>query len=201
MSSAGVEAQTRSVEGTISSEEEVCIVDEHNIVVGSAPRHKMRAEVLPHRASFIFTRRSTGELLVQKRTMVKDYCPGYFDVASGGIVGAGESYADNARRELEEEMGITAPLSHCFTFYFEQLEGPPTHRCRCWGDVWECTYDGELVLQEEEVESVHTMTPDEALRRAQGGEPFTPDSTAALRQYMRFCAEREGDTQGPGAGD
>ena len=189
-----VQAQTRSIEGTISSEEKVCIVDAQNNVVGAASRGEMRTQVLPHRATFIFVRRSTGELVVQKRSMLKDFCPGFFDVATGGVVGEGESYEENARRELEEELGVPAevPLGHCFTFYVEQLEGPVAHRCRCWGDAWECEYDGELTLQEEEVESVHLMFPADALRRAEAGAPFTPDGMVALQRYIDFC-KRRGD--------
>lgn len=39
--------------------------------------------------------------------MKKDYCPGYFDLANGGVVGGDETDEENARRELEEEIGIT----------------------------------------------------------------------------------------------
>ncbi|CAN0421949.1 unnamed protein product, partial [Ectocarpus fasciculatus] len=50
----------------------------------------------------------------------------------GGVVGHGESYEDNARRELEEEMGVKATgaagdgegraegeLRHCFSFHYK----------------------------------------------------------------------------------
>eukprot|EP00937_MAST-01D_sp_MAST-1D-sp2_P004779 g4779.t1 len=150
----------------------------------------MRAQVLPHRATFIFVRRSSGELLVQKRTTLKDYCPGWFDTAAGGVVGAGESYEENAERELAEELGIVgAPLRHCFTFYVEKLDGPLEQRCRCWGDAWDVEYDGELTLQVEEVESVHPMLPEEALRRAAAGEHFTPDGVSALERYVAFLRQ------------
>ena len=52
--------------------------------------------------------------------------------------------------------------------------------------TWELTYDGELKLQEEEVESVHMMTMDEILERADSGEDFTPDSIHACREYVRY---------------
>ena len=43
---------------------------------------------------------------MQKRTMKKDYCPGYFDLSTGGVVGEGEDDDLNAVREVEEEVGI-----------------------------------------------------------------------------------------------
>lgn len=41
--------------------------------------------------------------------MQKDYCPGYLDLAAGGIVGINEDEDTNAARELNEELGIQEP--------------------------------------------------------------------------------------------
>ena len=38
--------------------------------------------------------------------MKKDYCAGYFDLSTGGVVGEGEDDDINAVREVEEEIGI-----------------------------------------------------------------------------------------------
>ena len=38
--------------------------------------------------------------------MKKDYCPGYWDLATGGVVGADEDDDENAKREVFEEVGI-----------------------------------------------------------------------------------------------
>lgn len=50
----------------------------------SSPQRKER---LLHRSTYIFARNSQGEYYVQKRTMLKDYCPGYYEVVAGGVVG------------------------------------------------------------------------------------------------------------------
>src|ERR671924_253546 len=131
-----------------ASDEMVVIVDEHNQVVGAAPRREMRARRLPHRSTYVLVFNSRGELYVQKRTLSKDVFPGYFDVAAGGVVLAGETYEQGAERELEEEMGIRGvPLNRLFAFHFEN------ERTCLWGCAFSCVYDGEMVLQEEEVES------------------------------------------------
>jgi 8-oxo-dGTP pyrophosphatase MutT (NUDIX family) len=41
--------------------------------------------------------------------MKKDYCPGYLDLAAGGVVGFEEDEDQNAKRELEEELSIVEP--------------------------------------------------------------------------------------------
>ena len=38
--------------------------------------------------------------------MLKEYCPGGYDLAAGGIMGPDESNELNAQRELQEELGI-----------------------------------------------------------------------------------------------
>ena len=45
----------------------------------------------------------------------RDVFPGYYDIAAGGVVLAGETYEAGARRELAEEVGIRdVPLAHQF---------------------------------------------------------------------------------------
>ena len=138
----------------------------------------MRAQRLPHRSTYVLVFNSQGELYVQKRTLSKDVFPGYYDPAAGGVVLAGESYEQGAERELEEEMGIRdVPLTWIFDFYFVN-----EHVC-VWGGVFSCVYNGEVVLQEEEVESGEFMKIADILRRAET-EPFTPDGMYVLQRYV-----------------
>jgi isopentenyldiphosphate isomerase len=171
-----------------AAKEDVCIVNETNEVVGSAPRAQMRAEKMIHRATYAFIRNSQNLFYVQRRSKIKDYCPHYFDPTPGGVVAAGESYANTNRREVEEEMGIVVQSEnehkHLFTFYYED------ERIRCWGDAWELVYDGELKIQPEEVESVSMMSMEEIVRRDED-KGFTPDSLFACREYVRLFGAPE----------
>ena len=161
-----------------AADEIVTIVDEHNHVIGAVPRREMRAKRLLHRSTYILVFNSQGHLYVQKRTMTKDVFPGYYDPVAGGVVLAGESYEAGAERELAEEMGIQGvPLAQHFEFYFADDHN------RVWGRTFSCVYDGEIVLQEEEVESGAFVPINEILRRAHT-EPFTPDGLYVLRRYL-----------------
>ncbi|EWM21993.1 nudix hydrolase [Nannochloropsis gaditana] len=171
---------------SLSADEIVDIVDESNQVLRQERREIMRKERLLHRSTYIFARNSQGEYYVQKRTMLKDYCPGYYEVVAGGVVGAGETYAENADREAEEELGIppSAGKKHLFTFLYQD------ERIRVFGDAWEVVWDGALTLQKEEVESVHPMTLEEVFIRVEAGDKFTPDSLYATRKYLDFLREK-----------
>lgn len=159
-------------------EEHVLWVDEQNQVIGSVPRSKMRTEGLCHRAVYIFVFNSSGQLLVQERTLTRDIFPGYFDIAAGGVVAQGESYDLTAYRELEEELGISGVslTPQCY-FYFHG------ERCQLWGRVYSCCYDGALRLQQQEVAAVVSEYPDE-IRTNRYHRRYTPDSLAAFERLM-----------------
>ena len=80
--------------------------------------------------------------------------------------------------EVEEEMGVRGvPLTALFEFYHKDEHN------RVWGAAFSCVYDGEIVLQEEEVESGSFMAIAEILRLAET-EPFTPDGLYVLKRYI-----------------
>lgn len=76
-------------------------------MIAVVTRARMRAENLRHRSVAIVVYTTDGRLLVHRRADDKDVFPGWWDVAAGGVVGAGEASDDAARRELAEELGIT----------------------------------------------------------------------------------------------
>ena len=157
----------------------VDVVDADNKVIGVAERARVRRENLCHRASYILVLDQTDRILVQRRTLSKDFCPGMLDACAGGVVTTGEQMEPSARRELAEELGIVdVPLEALGHFYAEG-EG-----YRVWGGLFSCRYQGPLQLQVEEVSEVHWMSQAEIAARA---TEFTPDSLLAIatRQARR----------------
>ena len=168
----------------LASQEIVMVVDGENRPVAEKPRHLVRSENLPHRATYIFVFDRQGRVLVQRRTAIKDIYPSHYDLAAGGVVAAGESYEECAEREAEEELGIRGTaLEPKLDFYYED-EGN-----RCFGRVFTCVHDGPFTLQPEEVQSVAFHTVDEIA--AGDVAPVTPDSLLALHRLRAL----------PGAGD
>ena len=105
------------------------------------------------------------ELLLQKRSKDKDAYPGCYDISSAGHVSAGQGYKEAALRELEEELGIHAEdddLSFIgyYHFYCEERFYDKPFRNNEISAVYLYTKPveiGNLILQEEEVESVCWM--------------------------------------------
>lgn len=108
--------------------------------------------------------------------MQKDFSAGLLNPVTSGIVQYGEDVYSAAERELFEEMGIKdVPLQRIDTFYYSEERGS------IWGTLYECTYDGELVLEKEEVDDVLLMELDEILMRK---AEFTADGMFALKRYL-----------------
>lgn len=93
-----------------SADEIFDVVDETNTVIAQVPRGEVHAKGLRHRAVHIFVLNKHGEIFLQKRSHLKDACAGLWDSSAAGHLDAGESYADCAVRELEEELGVSAEM-------------------------------------------------------------------------------------------
>ncbi len=93
-----------------SSSEPFAVVDAADRVVGQAPRGTVHGDNLLHRAVHILLFNHKNELFLQKRSRLKDRHPCLWDSSAAGHVDAGEDYDEAAARELQEELGITAPL-------------------------------------------------------------------------------------------
>jgi isopentenyl-diphosphate delta-isomerase type 1 len=112
-------------------EELLDIVDDHDRIIGRAPRHHVHAHGLKHRAVHIFVFNPAGELLVQKRSRSKDTFPGCYDSSASGHLNAGEDYDACALRELREELGLN-PAPAQLRKHFKIPACPQTG----WEFVW-----------------------------------------------------------------
>lgn len=158
------------------AEEIVAIVDRENQPIGAVTRKIMRQQRLIHRASYILVFNTAGELFIQKRSRTKDIYPGYWDLAAGGVVLEGESYEESAKRELEEELGLSGvKLRPLFDQYYEDADN------RVWGRIFACTGNGPFTLQAEEIDYGRFISLGE-IEQLNQVEPVTPDGMLLLKR-------------------
>jgi isopentenyldiphosphate isomerase len=156
------------------ADEPVEVVDPDGTVVAVVSRARMRAENLRHRAVFVLVQDTAGRVLVHRRSDQKDLWPGWWDLAVGGVVAAGESWDDAARRELAEELGVeVAEPSRAGGGSYED------HQVRLVARLYRLVHDGPFRFADGEVVEARFVTTGE-LRRLVAAEPFLPDSVALV---------------------
>lgn len=166
-------------------DELVDVIDEAGQTIGSVTRQEMRRRRLPHRSTYVLVFDRTGRLFVHLRTTTKDVFPSHWDVAVGGVLTAGESFAEGVRREVREELGIDVPAEELFPFRYEDAATVVQ------GRVYRIIHDGPFQLQAEEIVEGEFLTLQEALDRSRS-VPYCPDGLAVLQEYQRRFLESRG---------
>jgi isopentenyl-diphosphate Delta-isomerase len=132
------------------------IINMNDQVIGQATREDVYAKNHMHRIVHIIVRDSAGRFLLQIRSATVKYRPLHWSTAAGGHVQTGETYEQAARRELEEEIGITqGELREVGKFFYQPSDLPKY----LW--VFEFITDADVALGEE-VASTQFFTPEEA---------------------------------------
>ncbi|WP_042402050.1 NUDIX domain-containing protein [Streptacidiphilus carbonis] len=167
----------------LSTDEVLDIVDAEDNVIGQATRGEATARRLRHRCVFILARDADDRIFVHRRTPEKLVFPSMHDMFVGGVVGAGEGYDEAAKREAEEELGVSGlspvPL---FRFLYES----PEHTW--WSAVYEAGATTAVAPQVEEVAWHAFLTEAELADRLTEWE-WVPDG---LDAWHRLNAWRTG---------
>jgi 8-oxo-dGTP pyrophosphatase MutT (NUDIX family) len=144
-------------------------------VLGVVTRAEIRAQRLRHRCVYLLVVHD-GHLLVHRRAADKDIWPGRWDVAAGGVVTAGETWEDAARRELAEELGIDVVPTPLGSGSWEGEDA------KVVGHVYLVEHGGPFHFDDGEV--VASRFVDRAgLDELLGTEPVCPDSVALALPY------------------
>lgn len=100
-------------------QEQVILVDENDVALGTCEKLKAHKQALLHRAFSIFIFNSKGELLLQQRALSKYHSGGLWTNSCCGHPRPNESTSDAANRRLKEEMGMQCILKHETSFIYQ----------------------------------------------------------------------------------
>ena len=159
--------------------EYLSIVDEKDTVIGKADWDELFAKNLLHRGTGVLIFNSKHELFVHQRAKTMMRNAGLYAVVVGGGVAVGESYEQNAVRELQEETGITGVT---LKFLYKFLFRIPMNQC--FISVFSCVYDGRLVLDKHEIETGEFMSIVQVKKHILK-EKYTPVNTLIFNEYMK----------------
>jgi len=160
------------------TEEQLALVDKNDREIGQASKSEVTEKNLLHRGTDILVFNSRGEIFVHQRTFNKLLYPGHYDVCAGGGVNPRESYEDNAKRELEEELGIkNTPLEFLFKFRLSDPNNP------AFAAVFKCIHDGPIKIEKKEIIHGKFMSVEE-IKELMKTEKFTPESIEVFNRYL-----------------
>jgi isopentenyldiphosphate isomerase len=165
-----------------AADELVDVIDDAGNTIGVVTRHEVRKKRLPHRCTYVLVFNVRGDLFVHLRTATKDVYPGHWDVCIGGVLAAGETFDEGARRELHEELGIQADAQMLFPFRYKDAV------TFAHGMAYRLVHDGPFQLQAEEIVRGEFVPPSKVMERLKR-EPLCPDGVRVLARYLSESSE------------
>ncbi len=153
-------------------------------VIGVAPRKQCHGNpALIHRSVHVVVFNDRGQILLQKRNLLKDIQPGKWDTAVGGHLAVGDTYETAADREFREELGTAPvqPLTPLFEYKIRnEIESENVK-------VFRTVHNGPFQPQESEVETVAFFEPAELRARLDAGD--TADLTPVLCRELHLLLD------------
>lgn len=156
------------------------IVNDNDEVIGQADVDEIYERLLTHRIVHVLVLNKKGEMALQLRGPTVTFCPNYWSTAVGGHVSAGESYEEAALREMEEEIGINAPLE----LLSKETYPDPTRNLKKILCTFKSMYDQPLSAHNDEVTRVEFFSLEKIQEMIDSGEKFHPELLFLLRKHF-----------------
>lgn len=140
----------------INGDELLFCVDENNKPIDPQPRKIVHATGIWHRTSHIWIINNKGEILCQKRSLLKDKAPGLWEGFFGGHIPPNVTYLEHAVTELNEEIGLNVSDKDLKQAFIYKLD-----KGKEFVGVFILKWDGderELKLEADEIDQVRWFT-------------------------------------------
>ncbi len=162
-------------------EELLEIVTKEGKAMKTLPRSEIHGDSsLIHRVVHVLVFNDRGELFLQKRSMDKDVAPGKWDTSVGGHVNPGETLQEAVRREMEEELGITACKPK---FLYSYIHSNPYETELVY--TYSCIYDGDIHFQKDEIDEVRPWSI-EGINNNIGKGILSDNFEHEIETYIKF---------------
>ena len=163
-----------------NTEEIIQIVNEKNEIIGSEKRGLAYKNGLYKRSTNIFIT-NNKRLYIQKRSLNKNWAPGYWDLCFGGLLTPNETFEKNAYREAYEELGVHGIfLKKIGDFVYKD------ERSKGFSEVFTGEFRGNICIQEEEVQFVKLLHKFQVEEMIEKKEKIAEDGLKAYSLFKEF---------------
>lgn len=164
------------------------IVDSMNQVIGQASREECHTRKdLIHRDVHILVFDERGRVFLKKRRQDRRLYGGMWESSACGHVMAGESYDSAAKRELEEELGISeVDLEMVDEFLFStEFETQFTR-------LYTCVYSGDITVNSDEATEGRFFKIEDVLGDFENSVgPISPGTKEAIKRILKEVGQDE----------
>jgi isopentenyldiphosphate isomerase len=147
------------------------IVDEENNIIGESTRKEAHKKGLIHKSVMFFVFNKKGQLLLNKRSITKEFNRGAYSIVLGGHVSKGQTYGEAVIREAKEEGGISSRPYYLGSFKNRFREEDKENT-----EVYYFIIDHEPVLDKSEIEFAKFVKL-ESLQTHLKEHTFIPETT------------------------
>lgn len=143
-----------------SDKTKIIIVDENDNSIGLKFREEVDSLSDTYRCTGVWITNSNDEVLLAQRKFTKSHDPGKWGPAVAGTVEEGETYEENALKEMAEEIGLTG---------ISLKLGPKNYSAfprRYFAQLFFCQVDkpvDDFIIQEDEVEQIAWVKKEDLL--------------------------------------
>ena len=147
----------------------------------------MRKNNLIHRCTTILILNEKNEILVQTRALSKEYCPGYLSAVTGGVICEGETIESNAKKELEEELGIDLNKTKYKLQFLRKYFFDEKNIARAWVYEYYLRLTNQeiknITFKDNEVSAINWFKKDELLKLYETpGSKITPAGKEIIKE-------------------
>lgn len=154
------------------------IVDENDVVIGTAPRTEIYEKNLGHRIAHVIIFNARGDMALQRRSPSRSFMPNAWVSAGSGHVQTGETYEQAARRELMEEAGVDIPLTFLARDPYVALG------LSKFLGTFTGVHEGPFQHDPEAVSEVRFFSLLDIAAMIKAGEPFHPELLFILKKHF-----------------
>jgi isopentenyldiphosphate isomerase len=154
------------------------IVNDQDEVTGRATRDNVYLNKFMHRIVHVLIFNDKEEMALQKRSKNVSWCPRHWSTPVGGHVQSGETFEQAAKREYQEELGISSEIRFAFKDTYNDNRG-----LKKFLVTFKTTYNGPFTIDKNDVEEIRFFTLDQIRQMIATGEKFHPELLFLLKNH------------------